>query len=296
MESRTEMSLDTPATIVIMGAGPVGLEATLYARYLGYDVRLLEAECVGASLKRWGDRLLPDSFGTLASSLALEALSAQSNSFVPPGEASQLTGIEFLQQFLIPLAESDLVSDCLHCPVRVTSIRLGEIERIELEWEADVPDDGHDHDTEGNDTQDFDTEDHDTEDHDTQDDDNIESTAHPARAAYMDRPTFVVTIESGQGTAETIVAHAVIDVRGRAPQSTVAGASSSANPVCAARPVDDLADADVVRQLGQLYFRIGAVTDAGADLTTFRMSHGRDQIRNVFAQLGGRANLNLYRY
>ncbi|MEC9117285.1 MAG: FAD-dependent oxidoreductase, partial [Planctomycetota bacterium] len=32
------MAIDTPATIAILGAGPIGLEAALYARFLGYEV------------------------------------------------------------------------------------------------------------------------------------------------------------------------------------------------------------------------------------------------------------------
>ena len=32
------MAIDTPARLAILGAGPIGLEAALYARFLGYDV------------------------------------------------------------------------------------------------------------------------------------------------------------------------------------------------------------------------------------------------------------------
>ena len=35
------MMLDTPATIAITGNGPIGLEAALYARFLGYQVILV---------------------------------------------------------------------------------------------------------------------------------------------------------------------------------------------------------------------------------------------------------------
>ena len=34
------MALDTPASIAVLGAGPIGLEAALYARFLGYDVQI----------------------------------------------------------------------------------------------------------------------------------------------------------------------------------------------------------------------------------------------------------------
>jgi len=38
------MAIDTPARLVILGAGPIGLEAALYARFLGYDVEIFEQE------------------------------------------------------------------------------------------------------------------------------------------------------------------------------------------------------------------------------------------------------------
>ena len=36
------MAVDTPAKIAILGAGPIGLEAALYDRYLGYEVDVFE--------------------------------------------------------------------------------------------------------------------------------------------------------------------------------------------------------------------------------------------------------------
>ena len=47
------MAIDTPATILIIGAGPLGLETALYARYLGYDVIACEAGDVGSHVKQW---------------------------------------------------------------------------------------------------------------------------------------------------------------------------------------------------------------------------------------------------
>ena len=38
------MAIDTPAHIIIIGAGPIGLETELYARYLGYQVTLIEKD------------------------------------------------------------------------------------------------------------------------------------------------------------------------------------------------------------------------------------------------------------
>ena len=39
-----DMTLDPPGTIVVVGAGALGIEAALYGRYLGYNVTLIEAQ------------------------------------------------------------------------------------------------------------------------------------------------------------------------------------------------------------------------------------------------------------
>lgn len=50
-EETDDMTLDPPGSIAILGTTPIGIEAALYGRYLGYDVRLF------AGLDRW---LTPD--------------------------------------------------------------------------------------------------------------------------------------------------------------------------------------------------------------------------------------------
>ena len=34
--------IDSPAAVVVVGAGPIGIETALYARFLGYDVQLID--------------------------------------------------------------------------------------------------------------------------------------------------------------------------------------------------------------------------------------------------------------
>ena len=46
------MMVDTPATIAVLGAGPIGLEAALYGRFLGYAVNVYERGRVGDNLRR----------------------------------------------------------------------------------------------------------------------------------------------------------------------------------------------------------------------------------------------------
>lgn len=55
------MALDTPARIAIVRAGPTGLEAALYARFLGYDVEIYEQADVAAAVRVVAHQLMPTS-------------------------------------------------------------------------------------------------------------------------------------------------------------------------------------------------------------------------------------------
>ncbi len=116
------MFVDTPASIAILGAGPIGLEAALYARYLGYKVELLERGRVCDSVLRWGHVRLFSPFGMNASPLGLAALAAQDESFAPPGEDELLTGRQWAERYLLPLARSDLLADCVQENTRVLAV------------------------------------------------------------------------------------------------------------------------------------------------------------------------------
>ncbi|HKD37575.1 MAG TPA: FAD-dependent oxidoreductase, partial [Pirellulales bacterium] len=48
------MAVESPARIAVLGAGPIGLEAALYARYLGYEVDVYERGRVAEHLLQWG--------------------------------------------------------------------------------------------------------------------------------------------------------------------------------------------------------------------------------------------------
>lgn len=120
------MAIDTPAKIAIIGAGPIGLEAAIYARFLGYEVELFEQGRICENLLRAGAARLEGPFGQHCSTLVLAALSAQDPNWRPPAVDAILTSAEWAEQYLAPLAKSDLVTDSLHEGVAVTRLRRAD--------------------------------------------------------------------------------------------------------------------------------------------------------------------------
>ncbi|MBI1903538.1 MAG: FAD-dependent oxidoreductase [Planctomycetia bacterium] len=116
------MAVDTPATIAVLGAGPIGLEAALYGRYLGYHVDIYERGRVGENLLDFGQVALFSPFGMNRSPLALAALAAQDENWRPPADDAILTARQFVDVYLRPLSQSDLLIDGLHERTRVVAV------------------------------------------------------------------------------------------------------------------------------------------------------------------------------
>ena len=116
------MAVDTPARIAILGAGPIGLEAALYARFLGYAVDIYERGVVAESVLRWGHVRMFTPFGMNRSNLGLAALLAHDENFASPDDEPFLTGTEWANRYLIPLAQTDLLGDHIHLGKTVVAV------------------------------------------------------------------------------------------------------------------------------------------------------------------------------
>ncbi|QDU93410.1 NAD(P)/FAD-dependent oxidoreductase [Lignipirellula cremea] len=116
------MAVDTPARLAILGAGPIGLETALYARYLGYDVDIYERGDIAQNVRKWGHVRMFTPFRLNSSPLALAALKAQSDDFTEPDPEAFLTGAEWVEQYLLPLAHSDLLCDDLRPHTEVLAV------------------------------------------------------------------------------------------------------------------------------------------------------------------------------
>ena len=106
--------------IAIIGAGPIGLEAALYATQRGYRVNLFERGDVASHIHHWGHVRLFSPFGMNSSEWGRAAL-GRSGVELPDTDAL-LTGREFLDAYLQPLAELPEVRDALEPDVDVLKV------------------------------------------------------------------------------------------------------------------------------------------------------------------------------
>ena len=122
------MALDTPATIAVLGAGPIGLETALYARFLGYEVNVYERGEVGDNVQQWQHVQLFTPFGQNSTPLGLAALAAQDENFTPRDKHDLISGRQWLDEYLLPLARTDLLSGNIH--TNTTVLGVGRTESL----------------------------------------------------------------------------------------------------------------------------------------------------------------------
>lgn len=116
------MAIDTPARIAVLGAGPIGLEAALYARFLGYEVSVYERGRVAEHVLQCGHVRLFAPWKLLVSPLGLAALQAQDPGWRPPADDTLVSGRQWAETYLAPLAASDLLADSIQTQTQVVAI------------------------------------------------------------------------------------------------------------------------------------------------------------------------------
>ncbi|MDB4339141.1 FAD-dependent oxidoreductase [bacterium] len=113
-------TLDPPGTIAVVGAGPLGIEASLYGRFLGYKVTIIESNEVGGILNQDPTLPLPMLPDRCLSNLALQAIRTQKQE--ESEEILPLTLGDWVNRYLIPLTQTDLLRECLELQKQVTKI------------------------------------------------------------------------------------------------------------------------------------------------------------------------------
>ncbi|MCS6865248.1 MAG: NAD(P)-binding domain-containing protein [Gemmataceae bacterium] len=100
--------------VAIVGAGPIGMEAALYAKACGLPVSVYERGEVGDHLRQWGYVRMFTPFGWNVTPLGLAELRRIRGSRDFPQPRDSLTGQEFLESYLRPLAECETLRGSLH--------------------------------------------------------------------------------------------------------------------------------------------------------------------------------------
>src|SRR5262245_14508514 len=91
--------------IAILGAGPIGLEAGLYARALGLPTAIYERGRVGEHWQRWGHVRLFSPFGINVTPLGRAAIRTARPDHEFPADDAYITGKQHLSAYLTPLAQ-----------------------------------------------------------------------------------------------------------------------------------------------------------------------------------------------
>ena len=113
--------------LIIVGAGPIGLEAALRGMREGYDVTVLERGSIGQGVLSWGHVRFFTPFGMNSTQLGRSIASAERD------EDAILSGEQFCQQYLIPIARSqELAGRVLenHEVIAVSRAAYGKSKRI----------------------------------------------------------------------------------------------------------------------------------------------------------------------
>jgi thioredoxin reductase len=108
--------------IAILGAGPVGLEALLYAQALHLPAVVYERGRVGEHLHRWGHVRLFSPFGMNTTSLGRQLILADKPRHDFPADGDCVNGREHLAAYLEPLAQRDAVRKAIRLQAEVLHI------------------------------------------------------------------------------------------------------------------------------------------------------------------------------
>jgi len=116
------MSRNDPPRVAVLGAGPVGVEAALYAASLKLPVRLYDRGEAGNHLRHWGHVRMFTPFVMNTTPLGRAALRADAPRQTLPGDSDILTGREYVSAYLEPLAAGSLLGGCFEKGVTVLGV------------------------------------------------------------------------------------------------------------------------------------------------------------------------------
>jgi thioredoxin reductase len=121
--------------IAILGAGPIGLEAAIQARQVGYPVTVYERGDIGENLTQWGHVRLFSPFGWNVTPLGLELIRRENPKHPLPGSMDLVTGLEYRDSYLVPLSLTPSIASSIRTKTHVLSI--GKVGCLRVESASD---------------------------------------------------------------------------------------------------------------------------------------------------------------
>lgn len=116
-----------PVRVAVIGAGPVGLESALAAKLHGFTVAVYDQGGIAEHLRRWGHARMFTPFGMNATPLGLQTILQEKPSRELPAPSDAVTGREYRDCYLVPLAECEHLLESLN--LEHTVLQVGRTNR-----------------------------------------------------------------------------------------------------------------------------------------------------------------------
>lgn len=108
--------------MIVLGAGPIGLECVLRARESGWDAEVYESGRVGESVRRWGHVRM---FSPWRMNVSAAGRSAVGLDDIDPDDLP--TGAEYVARYLEPLAATPLLAGRVHLGSEAVGVSRGRL-------------------------------------------------------------------------------------------------------------------------------------------------------------------------
>ena len=125
-------SLPSMSSLVIIGAGPIGLETAVLASSKGLDFVVLEQGSIGENIRKWGHLRLFSPFWMNCSRLGLKHILESNPNYIPPDRNQYLTGDELVTSYLGPLGQAKSLSHRIFTEQEVEAIGRDQISKRDL--------------------------------------------------------------------------------------------------------------------------------------------------------------------
>ncbi|MEZ6142494.1 MAG: monooxygenase [Zavarzinella sp.] len=116
------MARGEPRSVAILGAGPVGLEAAIRFRAIGWPVTVYEKGDIAEHIKSWGHVRLFSPFSQNSSDLGVQLIRQDHSGHELPAPGDIVTGNDFRNSYLLPLAMTTDLADRIQSNTTVVGV------------------------------------------------------------------------------------------------------------------------------------------------------------------------------